>query len=182
MFRPRMQGRSQGSPSPTTQTHEDKRPLRLDAILRGRSLIERHLLVSGTGTQFVSGLFATGLSLAVLLRRADDVEHSSDHFPVRTVFDIETPIRVQEKRRNWNIPMSVPMGLTSRSLIERHLLVSGTGTQFVSGLFAKEGLQARDLSQTDPTQIECQCQTLVDVVQSAIDSFLLRASEYRIQS
>lgn len=34
---------------------------------------------------------------------------------------------------------------------------------------SKMGLQARDLSQADLTQIEQQCQTLLDVVQSAID-------------
>jgi endonuclease/exonuclease/phosphatase family metal-dependent hydrolase len=93
---------------------------------------------------FISSSLSSRL---IRCERADDVEHSSDHFPVRTVFDIETPIRVQEKRRNWNA--------TDYDKLTHKI---------------EEGLQARDLSQTDPTQIECQCQTLVDVVQSAIDS------------
>ena len=56
--------------------------------------------------------------------RADDIEHSSDHFPIRTVLDTETPMTVQQKRRNWN-------ATDSKKLVQK----------------IEEGLQARDLSQ-----------------------------------
>lgn len=47
---------------------------------------------------FVSSSLSNRL---IRCERPDDVEHSSDYFPVRTVIDIETPVRIQEKRRNW---------------------------------------------------------------------------------
>lgn len=93
---------------------------------------------------FISSSLSSRL---IRCERADDVEHSSDHFPVRTALDIETPIRVQEKRRSWKA--------TDTVMLLRKI---------------EEGLQVKDLSQADPTQIECQCQTLLGVVQSAIDS------------
>lgn len=90
---------------------------------------------------------STLTSRLIRCERADDVEYSSDHFPARTVLDIETPIREQEKRRNWN-------ATDYEKLIQK----------------IEEGLQVRDISQADPAQIECQYQTLLDVVQSAIDA------------
>ncbi|KAJ5330279.1 zinc knuckle domain protein [Penicillium atrosanguineum] len=79
--------------------------------------------------------------------RADDIEHSSDHFPIRTVLDIETPVLVQQKRRNWN-------ATDDNKLIQK----------------AEEDLKAKDLSQAGPPQIEAQCQKLLDTVQSAIEA------------
>lgn len=82
----------------------------------------------------------------ILCGRADDIEHSSDHFPIRTTLDIETPILTQQKRRNWK-------ATDDRSLIQK----------------IEEGLQERDLSMEHHRQIEEQCQKLLDVVQCAID-------------
>ncbi|KAJ5215580.1 uncharacterized protein N7498_001987 [Penicillium cinerascens] len=93
---------------------------------------------------FISSSLACRL---VGCRRADDIEHSSDHFPIRTVLGIETPVLAQQKRRNWN------------ATDEKKL------TQKI-----EEDLQVRDLSQAGPPQIEAQCQKLKDVVQSAIEA------------
>ncbi|KAJ5323416.1 hypothetical protein N7476_002016 [Penicillium atrosanguineum] len=79
--------------------------------------------------------------------RADDIEHSSDHFPIRTVLDIETPVLIQQKRRNWN-------ATDDNKLIQK----------------IKEDSKAKDLSQAGPPQIEAQCQKLLDTVQSAIEA------------
>ncbi|KAJ5303939.1 uncharacterized protein N7443_003599 [Penicillium atrosanguineum] len=79
--------------------------------------------------------------------RADDIEHSSDHFPIRTVLDIETPVLIQQKRRNWN-------ATDDNKLIQK----------------IKEDSKAKDLSQAGPPQIEAQYQKLLDTVQSAIEA------------
>ncbi|KAJ5144459.1 hypothetical protein N7526_001967 [Penicillium atrosanguineum] len=86
-------------------------------------------------------------SRLVRCERADEIEHSSDHFPIRTILDIETPALIQQKRRNWN-------ATDDKKLIQK----------------IEEGLQARDLSQAGPPQVEAQCQKLLDVVQSAIEA------------
>ncbi|KAJ5117510.1 zinc knuckle domain protein [Penicillium atrosanguineum] len=83
----------------------------------------------------------------VSCERADDIEHSSDHFPIRTVLDIETPVLVQQKRRNWN-------ATDDNKLIQK----------------IEEDLKAKDLSQAGPPQIEAQCQKLLETVQSAIQA------------
>ncbi|KAJ5820630.1 hypothetical protein N7474_006221 [Penicillium riverlandense] len=41
-------------------------------------------------------------STLVRCERADDLEHASDHFPIRTELDIGTPLSEPPKRRNWN--------------------------------------------------------------------------------
>ena len=78
--------------------------------------------------------------------RADDIEHASDHFPIRTVLDMETPAAVQQKRRNWN-------ATDNKRLVQK----------------IQESLHARDLSQADVQQIENECKELLEVVQSAIE-------------
>jgi hypothetical protein len=78
--------------------------------------------------------------------QADGVEHSSDRFPTRRVLDIETPIPVQQKRRNWS-------ATDDNKLFQK----------------IEKNLQARELSQAGPSQIEAQCQNLLNVVQSAIE-------------
>ncbi|KAJ5110838.1 zinc knuckle domain protein [Penicillium argentinense] len=78
--------------------------------------------------------------------RADDIEHSSDHFPIRTTLDIETPILTQQRRRNWK-------ATDDGKLIQK----------------VEEGLQERDLPMVGHRQIEEQCQKLLGVVQCAID-------------
>lgn len=47
---------------------------------------------------FISTTLANRL---VVCERADDVQHDSDHFPIRTLLDIDTPAREALKRRNW---------------------------------------------------------------------------------
>jgi ribonuclease HI len=37
----------------------------------------------------------------ILIERADTVQHDSDHWPIRTRIDIETPVNEPPKRRNW---------------------------------------------------------------------------------
>ncbi|KAI3184976.1 hypothetical protein DTO027I6_9891 [Penicillium roqueforti] len=86
------------------------------------------------------------ISRLIQCERADDIEHSSDHFPIRTVLDIKTPIAIQQNRRNWN-------ATDNKKLIQK----------------VEASLQARDLSQADPQNIEAQCEKLLEVVQSAIE-------------
>lgn len=78
--------------------------------------------------------------------RADDVEHSSDHFPIRTVVDIKTSAAVQQVPRNWN-------ATDNKKLVRK----------------IEESLQVKDLSQADAQQIEAQCQELLKSVQSAVE-------------
>ena len=66
----------------------------------------------------------------VRCERADDIEHSSDHFPIRTMLVIEPPELIQQKRRNWN-------ATDDKKLIQK----------------IEEGLQARDLSRAGPPSI-----------------------------
>ena len=70
-------------------------------------------------------------SRLVRCERADDIEHSSNHFPIRIMLDIESPEFIQQKRRNWN-------ATDDKKLIQK----------------IEQGLQARDLSQAGPPQIE----------------------------
>lgn len=80
---------------------------------------------------FISSSLADRL---VSCERADDIEHSSDHFPIKTVLDIETPVLVQQKRRYWNATDDI------------------------------KPIQEIEMSQADSPQIEAQCQKLLDVV------------------
>lgn len=79
-------------------------------------------------------------------QRADDIEHASDHFPIRTVLDVDTPIRTQQKRRNWGATNDAKLF----HRIEKSLLVE-------------------DLSQAGPQQIEAKCQELMKIIQVAVD-------------
>jgi hypothetical protein len=121
----------------------DERDLEL-ITKEGRATWSRNGQSSVIDLTFISSSLASRL---VSCERADDIEHSSDHFPIRTVLDIETPVLVQQKRRNWN-------ATDDNKLIQK----------------IEEVLQARDLSQAGPPQIEAQCQKLLDVVQSAIEA------------
>ncbi|KAJ5100114.1 reverse transcriptase [Penicillium argentinense] len=87
--------------------------------------------------------------------RADDIEHSSDRFPIRTTLDMETPILTQQRRRNWK-------ATDDGKLIQK----------------IEEGLRERDLPMVGHRQIEEQCQKLLGVVQCAID-FQLRGQTHR---
>ncbi|KGO73006.1 reverse transcriptase [Penicillium italicum] len=78
--------------------------------------------------------------------RAHDIEHASDHFPIRTVLEIVTPIAVQQKRRNWN-------ATDDQKLIQK-----------IEG-----GLQAGGPYQADAQRIEAKCLELMGVIQSAIE-------------
>jgi hypothetical protein len=37
----------------------------------------------------------------ITCERADDVQHDSDHYPIRTLLDITTPYKESPQRRNW---------------------------------------------------------------------------------
>jgi hypothetical protein len=73
--------------------------------------------------------------------RVDDIEHASDHFPIRTVPDIITPIAIQQKRRHWN-------ATDDQKFIQK-----------IEG-----GLQAGGLYQADPQRIEAKCQEFIGVI------------------
>ncbi|KAJ5766658.1 reverse transcriptase [Penicillium nucicola] len=78
--------------------------------------------------------------------RADDIEHASDHFPIRSVFDMETPAALQQKRRNWN-------ATDNKRLVQK----------------IEASLHAGNLSQADTQQIETECEELLKTVQSAVE-------------
>ncbi|OQD64945.1 hypothetical protein PENANT_c410G08752, partial [Penicillium antarcticum] len=78
------------------------------------------------------------VSRLINCERADDIEHASDHFPIRTVLDIITPVAVQQKRRNWS-------ATDDQKLIQK-----------IEG-----GLQTGGLYQADPQKIEATCQELM---------------------
>jgi hypothetical protein len=46
-------------------------------------------------------LSASLFNRLILIERADTVQHDSDHWPIRTRIDIQTPINEPPKRRNW---------------------------------------------------------------------------------
>ncbi|OQD74219.1 hypothetical protein PENANT_c186G08171 [Penicillium antarcticum] len=85
-------------------------------------------------------------SRLVRCERAYGIEHSPDHFPIRTVLGINTPIPTQQKRRNWK-------ATDNKKLIQT----------------IEQRLEASDLSEAGPPQIAAQCRTLLDLVQSAIE-------------
>ena len=85
-------------------------------------------------------------SRLICCERADDIEQASDHFPIRMAIDIETPIAVQQRRRNWKA--------TDNEKLVRKI---------------EEGLRTMERSVANHPQIEAQCQRLMEVVQSAID-------------
>ncbi len=47
----------------------------------------------------------------------DDIDHDSDHWPIRTVLDITVPQKTPEKRRNWK-EMDVKLFLERLELID----------------------------------------------------------------
>ncbi|KAJ5121346.1 uncharacterized protein N7515_009307 [Penicillium bovifimosum] len=86
------------------------------------------------------------LDRLISCERADDIEHASDHFPIRTALDIVTPIAPQQKRRNWS---------------------ATDDKKFVQEI--EQGLQTGGLDQAGPEEIEAKCQGLIDVIQTAIE-------------
>ncbi|KAJ5598905.1 reverse transcriptase [Penicillium lagena] len=79
--------------------------------------------------------------------RADDIEHQSDHYPIRTVIDIETPLFERPQRRNWAVTDS--KALTA---------------------FIEEHLHTRDMSTAGKMRIELECQAFIRVIRAAIDA------------
>lgn len=81
--------------------------------------------------------------------RADDIEHQSDHFPIRTTFDVQTPPLKAPERRNW--------GATDDKIltefIEKHVIL-------------------RDLTSTSICQqrVELETQAFIRTVQAAIEA------------
>lgn len=68
-------------------------------------------------------LSVTLVNRLVLIERADTVQHDSDHWPIRTRIDINTPIKEPPQRRNWN---ATDIGKLTKSL-ERDLVVPDLG-------------------------------------------------------
>ena len=93
--------------------------------------------------------FASETLIERLVRsgRADDIEHQSDHYPIRTVIDIETPLFEKPKRRNWTATDSKVL----KAFIEEHL-------------------QTRDMSTAGRMRIELECQALIKVILAAIEA------------
>ena len=81
--------------------------------------------------------------------RADNLDHQSDHFPVRTVIDIETPLSKPPQRRNW-------------AAMDEKVLV-----EFIEKHCASP---ARNMSTAGPVRIELECQAFMKVIQAAIDA------------
>jgi hypothetical protein len=46
-------------------------------------------------------LSASLFNRLILIERADTVQHDSDHWPIRTQIDIQTPVNEPPQRRNW---------------------------------------------------------------------------------
>ncbi|KAI1829205.1 hypothetical protein DTO027I6_9898 [Penicillium roqueforti] len=119
----------------------DERDLEL-LTEEGKTTWSRNDQSSVIDLTFISSSLTSRL---VRCERAEDIEHSSDHFPIRTVLDIETPVLTQQKRRNWN-------ATDDKKLMQT----------------IEQSLEASDLSEAGPPQIEAQCRTLLDIVHSAI--------------
>ncbi|RAO74375.1 uncharacterized protein BHQ10_010387 [Talaromyces amestolkiae] len=54
-----------------------------------------------TSTIDLTFLSANLFNRMVLYERADNVQHDSDHWPIRTQLDIQTPVHIPLERRNW---------------------------------------------------------------------------------
>jgi hypothetical protein len=70
--------------------------------VEGKATLPRNDRSSVIALTFISSSLSSRL---IRCERVDDVEYSLDRFPIRTVLDIEMPIRLQEKRMNWNTSM-----------------------------------------------------------------------------
>ncbi|KAJ5639865.1 uncharacterized protein N7484_007727 [Penicillium longicatenatum] len=79
--------------------------------------------------------------------RADDIEHQSDHFPIRTTLDVTTPLFEQPQRRNWTA--------TDDKIL----------TEFVN-----KHVKERDLTKAGKTRIELETQTFIRTIQAAIQA------------
>jgi len=85
-------------------------------------------------------------SRLVRCERADDLEHASDHFLIRTELDIDIPLFEPLIRRNW-------AATDDKKLTE----------------FIGEHWTSRDLSHAGQMRIELECQSFIRVVEAAID-------------
>jgi hypothetical protein len=59
----------------------------------------------------------------ILIERADTVQHDSDHWPIRTRIDIQTPIKEPPQRRNWK---AIDMEKLTK-ILERDIMVPDLG-------------------------------------------------------
>jgi hypothetical protein len=78
--------------------------------------------------------------------RADDIEHQSDHFPIRTTLDVATPLFEQPRRRNW----------------------TATDDKILTEFITKHVI-SRDLSAAGKTRIEIETQAFIRTIQAAIN-------------
>ncbi|KAJ5809036.1 reverse transcriptase [Penicillium pulvis] len=79
--------------------------------------------------------------------RADDIEHQSDHYPVRTTLDVQTPLFKAPERRNW----SAMDDKILTEFIEKHVI-------------------SRDLTSASQQRVELETQTFIRTIQVAIDA------------
>lgn len=99
----------------------------------------------------VIGLTFVSLSLHSRLVRcegADDLEHASDHFPIRTQLDTETPLFEPPPPKRRDLATTDDKRLVK--FIEVHL-------------------NSRDLSRAGQMRIELGCQFFIQVIEAAID-------------
>uniref|UniRef100_A0A093V209 RNA-directed DNA polymerase from mobile element jockey n=1 Tax=Talaromyces marneffei PM1 TaxID=1077442 RepID=A0A093V209_TALMA len=68
------------------------------ATEQGMVTWERSQSKSTIDLTFLSGSLFNRL---ILIERADSVQHDSDHWPIQTQLDIDTPTKEPPKRRNW---------------------------------------------------------------------------------
>lgn len=98
------------------------------------------------------------LSLCERLIRCQTIhnrlDHQSDHFPVKTTLDIETPLFEPPRRRNWQA--------TDDKILLAHV------SQHLQPL--AESLRQQDSEIRSKIVIEMTCQTLVRVVSAAVDA------------
>jgi hypothetical protein len=78
--------------------------------------------------------------------RGDDIDHDSDHWPIRTVLDITVPQKALEKRRNWK-------EMDEKLFLERLELIDTI-----------------DLSRATKRRIELQTMALMAAIRRAVDT------------
>jgi hypothetical protein len=71
-----------------------------------------------TSTIDLTFLSANLFNRMILYERADDVQHDSDHWPIRTQLDIQTPANTPPERLNWKaVDVKTLHGLLERDLV-----------------------------------------------------------------
>jgi ribonuclease HI len=87
------------------------------------------------------------LDRLILWERADDISDDSDHYPIRTILDIKTPVQEPVKRRNWK-------ATDTKKLIE----------------FVTQNAVYKDLKSANKEQINQAVDHLIEVIQQGINN------------